>query len=387
MSIVINTNPSGKPSVHDNLWHVASSDNSGVIDMKYVFDVWINGEQKIRVKQFPEPGNGRAYFDAGPTVRNYMEYAWFEPIDTSVLVAQPDLSGQIALTYELRVGEDVSGVTTSNLASASTVGYNWAPPMFARRVTTVADKENKWLTNRPLTASTKIGENMFAGFYLNDASGYIGLNVERFAHDNSSQGTTSTLVAVTSTRPFLQLNIGTTAILATTSLSITDTTRYYDIWVNSNEKMRVYLSCNEKYTPYPVHFLNRWGLWDTIRFDLASRLSMDIERKGFGKRDYEFNGNSVDYMSSANRYYEGKINYSNKSTWNYKLNTNVLTDSEWEWLAELFASPQILVEIGEYFYPATIKKTNYDYVKFINDKLKPLEVEFDFNSERYTQLR
>ena len=47
----------------------------------------------------------------------------------------------------------------------------------------------------------------------------------------------------------------------------------------------------------------------------------------------------------------------------------------------------MLVEIGEYFYPATIKKTNYDYVKFINDKLKPLEVEFDFNSERYTQLR
>ena len=30
---------SGKPSVQDNMWCIAYSDNSGAIDMKYVFDV------------------------------------------------------------------------------------------------------------------------------------------------------------------------------------------------------------------------------------------------------------------------------------------------------------------------------------------------------------
>lgn len=128
-------------------------------------------------------------------------------------------------------------------------------------------------------------------------------------------------------------------------------------------------------------------MWDTQRFDLASRLSMDIERKGFGKRDYEFNGNSVDYISSANRYYEGKVNYSNKSVWSYKLNADGMTDTEYEWMADLMQSPQILLEIDSYFYPATIKKNNYDYNKFVNDKLKALEIEFEFNSPRMTQLR
>ena len=128
-------------------------------------------------------------------------------------------------------------------------------------------------------------------------------------------------------------------------------------------------------------------MWDTHRFDLASKLNMDIERKGFGQRDYQFNGNSVDYKSSANRYYEGKINYSNRSTWSYKLNSDALTDAEYEWMAELFTSPQILVEIDGYFYPATIKKTSYEYNKFITDRLKAFEVEFEFNSSRMTQLR
>ena len=77
MAITINTTPSGSPSVHDNLWHVCSSDNSGSTDRKYEFDVWINGVQKIRIKQYPEPLNGKAYFDAGPTVRNEMTFNWF----------------------------------------------------------------------------------------------------------------------------------------------------------------------------------------------------------------------------------------------------------------------------------------------------------------------
>lgn len=55
MAIVINSSPSGQPSVHDNLWHIVSSTNSGQVDFKYVFDIFVNGVQKIRVKQFLNP--------------------------------------------------------------------------------------------------------------------------------------------------------------------------------------------------------------------------------------------------------------------------------------------------------------------------------------------
>ena len=393
MSVTINTNPAAGSSLHDTMWHVVSSDNSGVTDFKYVFDVWVNGVQKIRVKQFPDPSNGKGYFDAGPVVRNEMLYEWFEPINTSALVAQPDVSGQIGITYSIRVGEEVSGVTTTNMASGEVSCYNWAPPMFKRRVTSLSDKLNKWFTNRPLVAysardfsSTTAGENLFIGFYTDQPS--LVMNVQTF-DESGNVIETSGAFNITVESGFLQLNIGPGALLGTDfgGLSMEEDVRYYEVWFTGYERIRVYLSCNPKYECIPIHFLNRWGVWDTQRFDLVSKLSMDIKRKGFEQRDYRFNGNAVDYMSSANRYYEGKANYLNESTWNYKLTADAMTDAEWKWIAELFASPQILLEVDGYFYPVTVKATSYDYVKFINDKLKPLEVEFELNTSRYTQLR
>lgn len=392
MAITVIATPSGTPSANDALWHVASSDNSSNTDFKYVFDIWVNGEQKIRVKPWPDPTTGKMYFDAGPTVRNEFTYEWFEPLNTTAYVAQPDMSGQVGIGYQWRIGEDFSGVTTLNMASGDVSAYNWAPPLFKRRVAGLSDRLNKWLTNRPLTAwigsstepQSTDSENLFVGFYT-DAS-TVSLKVDTFTFDNQNDNSVSgTPVAVES--GFIQLNIGQTALYNELNIIIDDTIKYYDVWFNDLEKIRVYTKCNPKYQCIPIHFLNRWGLWDTLRFDLVSRLSMDVERKGFGKRDHKLTDTGVEYMSDANRYYEGKINYSNKENWTYKLNADAMTDEDYEWAAELFASPQILLETDGYFYPVTVKSNNYEYRKYVNDRLKALEVEFDFNSPRYTQLR
>ena len=114
--ITINTNPSANSSAQDNLWHVVTTDVTGQSDFRFVFDVWVNGVQKVRVKQFPEPGTSKGYFDAAPVVRNEFTYEWFEPLQTPY-GSQPDARGQMALTYDLRVGEDYSGITTINDAS------------------------------------------------------------------------------------------------------------------------------------------------------------------------------------------------------------------------------------------------------------------------------
>jgi len=379
--ITINTSPSGSPSVHDNMWHVVSSDNSGATDFKFVFDVWINGEQKVRVKQIPE-SNGKGYFDAGPTVRNSMTYAWFEPLDTAY-VAQPDNSGQISIKYALRVGEDVSGTLTSNLSSGEVSGYNWAPPLFKRSVIGLSDKLNKWLTNRPLTAKTKLDERLYIGFYTNAS---VNLKCTTY---NGANEIIATASGTTTAVPFgfLQMNIGSRAIATNLGITIDDSVKYYDVQFNANEAIRVYPVCNPKYTPILIHFLNRWGVWDTHRFDLSSRLNLEVERKGYSKKDYEFNGNAVDYKSTSNRYYEGKINHANKGSWIYKLTSDALTDDEYTWLAGLMVSPQILMEVDGYFYPVTIKNSSYEYSKYENNKLRALEIDFELNQSRLTQLR
>ena len=382
MSITINTNPASGSTAQDDLWHVATSTASGSTDMKYVFDIYVDGNRKISVRQFPEPSNGKAYFNAGPTVRNSMTFNWFEPLG-SAYVYEPNLSGEMAVQYDIRVGEEVSGITTFNLASGSVTAYNYNAPLFKRRVATLSDRLNKWLTVRPLYANTKLGENLYIPFYTDTT-----LNLKCSTYDASNNliatasGSTTTIE-----NGFVQMNIGSAAIATELGITINDSVKFYEVWFNSFDKIRVNVVCNPKYDPINIHFVNSWGMWDSERFDLVSKLNLTVERKGFEQRDYRFNGNAVEYKSASNRYYEGAINYSNKSNFTYKLTADALTDDEYTWMADLIVSPQILMEIEGYFYPVTLTENNYEFSKNVFNKLKALELTFNMNQTRYSQLR
>jgi hypothetical protein len=127
-------------------------------------------------------------------------------------------------------------------------------------------------------------------------------------------------------------------------------------------------------------------MFDTAKFGLVSKLTMDIERKGFEKRDYSLGSNAVTYYTN-NKYNESKINYQNKKDYSYKLTMDAPTDEEYQWLAELVASPQIYFEKDGYYYPVTIKATNYEFSKYVNNRLRVFEVEIEMNQTRYSQLR
>jgi hypothetical protein len=382
MAITINTNPGVGSSLQDNLWHVATSTNAAVPDMKYIFEVYLNGSKKISVRQFPDPTNGKSYFDASGTIKSTMTYTWFEPL-TTAYGYEPDVSGEVGQTYEIRVGEEVSGIATLNMASGITSVYNYTAPFFKRRVSGIGTMLNKWLTNRPLTINAQLGQNIYIPFYTDEI-----LQLKVNTYDNSN-----TLVQTATggnnniDHGFVQMNIGSAAIATNLSVTINGNIKYYDVWFNSFDKVRVYLQCNPKYTPISIHFMNAFGMFETHSFSLASRLSMNVERKGFEQRDYRFNGNAVDYNSANNKYYEGKINYDNKADLTYKLTSDALADLEYKWLSELIMSPQILMEVDGYFYPVLVKANTYEFNTFVNDRLKALQIDFDMNMSRNSQLR
>ena len=382
MSITINSNPPSGSTAQDDLWHVATSTYSGATDMKYIFEVYVGGNKKLSVRQFPEPSNGKGYFNAGATVRNSMTFNWFEPLGTAY-VYQPNVSGEMGVQYEIRVGDEVNGVIAVNQASATTQVFNYIAPLFKRRAIGISAKLNKWLTNRPNYANTKLGENLYIPFYTNTS---LNLKCSTYNESNNLIATASgTTTAVTN--GFVQMNIGSSAISTNLGITIDDSVKYYEVWLNSFDKIRVNVVCNPKYEPINIHFMNSWGMWDSERFDLVSKLNLNVERKSYEQRDYRFNGNSVDYKSASNRYYEGATNYSNKATYTYKLTADALTDDEYTWMADIITSPQILMEIDGYFYPVTLTDNNYEFSKNVFNKLKPLELTFNMNQTRYSQLR
>ena len=382
MSITINSNPPSGSTAQDDLWHVATSSFSGTADMKYIFEVYVGGSKKLSVRQFPEPSNGKGYFNAGATVRNSITFNWFEPLGTAY-VYQPNVSGEMGVQYEIRVGDEVNGIAALNQASATTQVFNYIAPLFKRRTIGISAKLNKWLTNRPNYANTKLGENLYIPFYTNTS---LNLKCSTYNESNNLIATASgSTTAVTN--GFVQMNIGSSAISTNLGITIDDSVKYYEVWFNSFDKIRVNVVCNPKYEPINIHFMNSWGMWDSERFDLVSKLNLNVERKAYEQRDYRFNGNSVDYKSASNRYYEGATNYSNKATYTYKLTADALTDDEYTWMADIITSPQILMEIDGYFYPVTLTDNNYEFSKNVFNKLKPLELTFNMNQTRYSQLR
>lgn len=388
MALTILQSPSGEPSVQDSLWHVVTSDNSGQVDFKYVFDVWANGVQLIREKHFADPETGQGYFDAGAIVRNGFSYEWFTPVNSSdhVYLNQPSTSGEIALSYQVRYGEDVSGVSTFNMASGETRAYNWVPPLFGRRTYDSSIKLNKFLTNRPSCARIPLGQKLLIPF---KTSNLVNLDLKMDTYDHANNLINSYADAnFYENNGYIQLDIGSVALNDRFgSEYINEGVKYYDVFFDDFEKFRVYHICNPKYQPINLYFLNHWGMFDTAHFGLVSKLSKEIERKSFEKREFRTGPGSVTYMDANNVYHETKINHLNKNSFSYRLTMDAPTDAEWQWLAELMDSPQIYMEMEGHYYPVTIKNTSYEYSQYVFNRLKPFEIDIELNQTRYSALR
>jgi len=369
--------PSGSPSVQDTLWHVFNSSASGQTDFKYVMDIYVGGTQQVRVKLYPEPSNGKGYFDAGPIVRNTMTYEWLTP-NNNVLMCEPSITGEIAQSYTYQIGEDYSGVTTLNLASGTVSAYNWTAPLFKRKVSDISTYNGKAFSNRPSTINASLTDNVYIA--SKDVSG-----VTVSTYDGMNTLIATTAFSFGSSKAFGQLNIGPNALNNPTTI-ITSACKYYTVTIGTSV-LRVDMECNPKYTSYNLHFMNHLGMFDTAKFALASRLTMEVMRKGFEKRDYTLGASSVNYYDSNNKYVSSKVNYLNKKDHSYKLTMDAPTDAEFEWLNELIDSPQIYFEFEGYFYPVSLKATNYEYSKYVNNRLRVFEVDIDLNQTRYSQLR
>ena len=370
--------PSGSPSVQDTLWHVFDSSITST-DLKYVMDLYVGGVQQVRVKIYPEPLSGIGYFDAGPIVRNTMTYEWLTPKE-ELLVSLPNVSGQVAQTYQYRIGEDTSGVTTLNLASGNVTAYNWTAPTFKRKVSDISVYNGKAFSNRPSTIELNLTDNLYIG-----AKDVSGVTIATYNANNTL--ITSTSLSLTSLRAFVQLNIGPNALNTTYGSSlINSSVKYYLVTIGTSI-FRVNVNCNPKYESYNLHFLNHLGVFDTAIFDLSSRLTMDVQRKGFEKRDYTYAATSVNYFDANKKYVDSKVNYLNIKDHSYKLTMNAPTDAEYEWLDELIDSPQVYFELDSYYYPVSIKNNNYEYSKYVNNRLRVFEVDIDINQTRYSQLR
>ena len=385
--ITSNIEPSGTICLNDDIWHIVYSDNSGQTNFKYVFDVYVDNEQLIRAKVYPDVNNGRGYFNVSNILRNEVDIEYFNPPSTPVFVSQELDENNVKVQYTYEIGEDYnlgfSGITDIGLASGTITAYNYLPGLFKRRQEDTTKLSYRGLaSNRPRTLIAGLSDNVFAGM---PEIGNITINFKLYNSTDTLLYNNNFTVTYRSVIPLL--NLGINALKNSfPSIPAVESGYYYDITFYS-DKIRIYLDCDNKlHNPLSLHFINAYGYMDTMRFSCRNTLNMTANRKSFNQQEYTFNNTSVDYYNGR-VYNESKINYYQDLQWSYKLMSDFLTDEEFEWLSELIYSPLIYLEYDGKYYPVTIKNTNYEYSKRIQSKLKTLELEIELNQNRNGFIR
>jgi hypothetical protein len=408
MAITIQSSPAPYSSMHDDLWFVSSSNNVGQTSFKFVYDVFVNGSQVSRTKVYPSPSAEGSYgiFNASPMVRSYVTN-YFEPSGSSILVASND---KIKVASQIRVGEEyVSGgnlITTTNLASGALSAYNYYPPLFAdilfvnnNTPLILSDYYNNlllqnftddWITERDIEKITiEYGDNFYAT-YFKITSGTYSAWVDVINESGSVIDTVSGGITFSGEMNLFNCQAGNINTFAGRTL-ITENTYGYNVYLKRgiavSRKLKFIQKCYPKYKQYNLNFLNRLGGWDTMKFALVNKRSTELQRASYRRNDWQLSGNKMTNIDAYNKYNETTLNYAIQHKDKFHLISDWVSEQDYEWLAQLFASTIVYMEVQGAYFPVTISSTNYEYKLETSDKLFNFEIDIEVGKYLTSQFR
>jgi hypothetical protein len=402
MPIIVNQSPSDGQSVHFPLWHVVNSDLVGSTNLRCLFDIYIGGVFISRHKIYSPPDIGvNFYFDAAPIVRGYVE-RYFNPTNALFSWSTDD----IYVEYEVQYGEQYTTtggtvVTNANQSSSTHKVYNAYTPHHQAGSLVVVSGGHQILTDRD-TSNVLIPRD--GTFFIPYLKSTIGTNMSALVETYNG----GTLIA----SPFqisayaglgklIQLRVSQSIINAITGGTFPDTVTKYIVKINNGTTIvstTVNISCN-KNTPIQLHFLNRYGGFETFSFGLVNRLEAEYERNRYSPTGWAKTSISPINPPPDPSFYVGNINnlntttkvynptdslYSIRHKYSYKLISDYVTETDYNWLRQLIASPAIYMEDNTYFYPVTVRETKWSQKKQGPDKMFNLEITIDSSNNIYS---
>ena len=393
MAITINSTPESYPSMHDDLWFVVTSTNVASTNFKFVFEVYVNSTLVATVKSFPDPTTNKGFFNAASIVRSYAS-SYFNPNTTQTLFSYN--GDDIYVSYEVRYGEEYAATTYLNLTSATYKAFNFYPALFRDPSTSYfSPYVSKWITSRDRTAiECGYTEKCYASFM--NAAGTTQATtatVQLYNADGSASGSPST-GSSTTMNSFGLLDISPAAINAYLGSTFIPSTAYgYGIKLNyastSSEELKVVISCNLRYTPVPMHFLNQLGGYDTYSFRLLSRESRSMEKKSYEQMNWQYNSGSTSVRNydSYKKMNAGTNAFSVSQTAAFKLNSDYVSVQDYGWLRELIASPEVYMEKDGYYHPVAVKTASWEEKLRIADKMFNLELDVEYGRKLNSQYK
>lgn len=355
MAITILSTPDTYASLSEDSYFVVSSDNAGLTNFKYVFDIYINSTLITRLKNFPDV-NGKGIINVSGVVRNYFS-SYFKPNATQTAISYNGNNNYVA--YTVQFGEEYASTVYSNLANSSANSYNYYEPMF-RDYSASYYSTFSWLTNRDRNNIECLLNGRLYITYRKSGSSSLSLTVKKYTESGtlitSSTGSSTTTGTVT------LLDISPQAINTYLGSSfINSDTVLYGVSVNNADEVKVKVVCATRYTPVAVHFLNQLGGYESFTFRLANRKTTNSEKKSYESVKWSINASNQ--MVRYNDYkvmIGGKQAYALSKTVSFKLVSDILTYTDYNWMNELINSTEIYLEQNGFYYPCIIKTSNWE---------------------------
>jgi hypothetical protein len=166
--------------------------------------------------------------------------------------------------------------------------------------------------------------------------------------------------------------------------------------INNMPSSIVTLQTNcSKNNPVMLHFLNAVGSFESFLFSGVNRVNTNIERQSISKLGLitTLTSSGLDRDVSLDRVANGylgevKTNYSNTMAHKVKLVSDYVSETDFLWLRELLASPQVFAQIDNnaIMIPVTIETSDWAEKKRGADKIFNLEIDILLGIQQ-TQLR
>lgn len=400
MPLTIKSSPPAYSSAHgDIIWVLLRGEllttPATYTNYKYIAYVFAGTNLAARIAAVPQPVTKFGVFNLGDVIRNYVSSV-FNPAANSIVAQQTGLNEfftNVTIKFHEEYGGNEYPSIDANDASSPAIidvqrtYFNHYNGRMAGVTTSLAAFAGKVATNRPLLNYINNGDAYCFLPYLPATGGSVPIQVNAYA-GAALQGTYNGVITPVTAFALQILNVAAPAINAAAAGLINANTTHYTVQLNNGAVYTFKLTCEAVYNSYTLHFLNQYGGFCSRNFTKLSRKSIAITKTDFGRLPYTIDAaGNVSYYNSNKVYNETRSTYASQYKEKMTLNTDIITDEEYTWLADLVLSPLVYMELNGYFVPIAISATSYEYKKRINDKLTNLQIDIEFGDQFNTQYR
>ena len=374
MAVTIQTEPNNFNPVNNPCVFDFSSTQTGQANFSLLVELTVNGSVHSFHQVFPESAN-YAKFDASEILRTIV----FSNIVTDGTFV--GLYSNAVLTYSIRVREKygtppieqgswTSASTTLTAFNASLRHQDWINFDYSiYDVTTFIDQTALFLTDFPRRETYYCGmkESVFLGHICTDSA----TTVRARLYDVTDTLIASDNVVITiPSDDIIMIDASPQTIVdnSTIVLSDFDSCYYYTIqgratgggsFAGGSEEFKIYIDreCSQ-YTSRRLHWLNKYGMWDSYSFNKYSEERGEVQSFAYVKE----RGNwSASNQWEYNRYNGERVNYTKTSVDRMTLNSDWIKENKYQWLVrDLYESPVVYLEVEQgVFEEVKILNTSY----------------------------